>query len=74
MQPMPRGASRRSTRTTNEGPTSAAPYEEFSQAWPALHEVTIRWRGSFGYLTASAGEGTSRNGLPPGLITGVKPR
>jgi hypothetical protein len=22
-----------------------------SQAWPALEEVTIRWRGSYGYLT-----------------------
>src|SRR6266516_3951971 len=35
--------------------------EEFSQAWPALQEVTIRWCGSFGYLTAWAGEGTSRD-------------
>jgi hypothetical protein len=24
---------------------------------PDLQEVTIRWRGSFGYLTAWAGEG-----------------
>ncbi len=24
---------------------------------PALQEVTIRWRGSFGYLTAWAGDG-----------------
>ena len=22
-----------------------------SQAWPALEEVTIRWHGSYGYLT-----------------------
>jgi hypothetical protein len=28
-----------------------------SQAWPALQEVTIRWRGSYGYLIAWAGEG-----------------
>ena len=34
----------------------------------------MRWRGSFGDLTAWAGEGTSRNGLPPDLITGVKAR
>jgi hypothetical protein len=25
-----------------------------AQAWPALEEVTIRWRGSFGYLTGLA--------------------
>lgn len=28
-----------------------------SQARPALQEVTIRWRGSYGYLTAWAGDG-----------------
>ena len=28
-----------------------------SQACPALQEVTIRWRGSYGYLIAWAGEG-----------------
>ncbi len=28
-----------------------------SQACPLLQEVTIRWRGSFGYLIAWAGEG-----------------
>ena len=27
-----------------------------SQACPALQEVTIRWRGSYGYLIAWAGE------------------
>jgi hypothetical protein len=25
-----------------------------AQAWPGLQEVTIRWRGSFGYLTGLA--------------------
>jgi hypothetical protein len=28
-----------------------------SLTFPDLQEVTIRWRGSFGYLTAWAGEG-----------------
>jgi hypothetical protein len=28
------------------------------QACPDLQEVTIRWRGSFGYLIAWAGEAT----------------
>jgi len=28
-----------------------------SQTWPALQEVTIRWRGSYGYLTAWDGDG-----------------
>ena len=28
-----------------------------STALPGLQEVTIRWRGSYGYLTAWAGEG-----------------
>lgn len=28
-----------------------------SQTHPDLQEITIRWRGSFGYLTAWAGEG-----------------
>ena len=27
-----------------------------SQAWPALQEVTIRWRGGYGYLIAWAGD------------------
>jgi hypothetical protein len=32
-----------------------------SQARPALQEVTIRWRGSFGYLTARAGAGNDND-------------
>ncbi|WP_239395133.1 hypothetical protein [Frankia sp. CiP3] len=28
-----------------------------SQTHPALQEITIRWRGGFGYLSAWAGEG-----------------
>ena len=27
-----------------------------SQRWPALEEVTIRWRGSYGYLTGYLSE------------------
>src|SRR5712692_2928805 len=27
-----------------------------SQRWPALEEVTIRWRGSYGYLTGDLDE------------------
>jgi hypothetical protein len=30
-----------------------------SQRWPALEEVTIRWRGSYGYLTGYLSEDDS---------------
>jgi hypothetical protein len=35
-----------------------------SQTWPQLEEVTIRWRGSFGYLTGHLPD----DDLPPARI------
>lgn len=31
--------------------TEATVDHHASQRWPALHEVTITWRGSYGYMT-----------------------
>jgi hypothetical protein len=59
---MPRERQPSLKRTANEGPASAAPYEEFSQAWPALHEAVrtplragVRARGRGG-VRAGRGE------------------
>jgi hypothetical protein len=35
-----------------------------SQRWPVLEEVTIRWRGGFGYLTGCIGDGAGEELIP----------
>ena len=41
-----------------------------SQRWPAIAEVTIRWRGSFGYLIGhlETGDDTDGEQIPLGRI------
>jgi hypothetical protein len=46
------GTWRRSWRSRFEGTVD----HHAAQRWPALEEVTIRWRGSYGYLTGYLSE------------------
>ena len=41
-----------------------------SQAWPVLQEVTIRWRGAYGYLIAWAGDSDEQIPALPHRVLG----